>query len=229
MRDMKFMRDLIGTSALALIFSIGVAGAQTLPAKRGSAKSPNQQQTSPQGAPNQGTTIRIATMRDGRSRRPRTRSSARPRRKPASVTRRILPAVRRAMRPAYHRDMAEIPGATPQTMPAKYSQENADRAEYSIMGYPFSSATSRSRRSGRPWATRASPRTQSVRPFTRKPGTFLPPLVQGEEFPCGDERFNRRVARSEICEGRRQGAAHQARRTESCAPSSRVTRQYTCV
>jgi hypothetical protein len=33
-------------------------------------------------------------------------------------------------------DGMEVPGATAQTAPAKFSQKNADRAEYSIMGYP---------------------------------------------------------------------------------------------
>jgi hypothetical protein len=33
-------------------------------------------------------------------------------------------------------DGMEVPGATEQTAPAKFSQKNADLAEYSIMGYP---------------------------------------------------------------------------------------------
>ena len=119
MRDMKFMRDLIGTSALALIFSVGVAGAQTSQPSE-SAKTPATQQTSPQnaGKSNQGPSDSSAT-RDGTIAPSEDKIGGPPEAEAGQRDAENLAGSPKGDATGTHRDMSEIPGATPQTMPAK--------------------------------------------------------------------------------------------------------------
>jgi hypothetical protein len=83
------------------------------------------------------------------------------------------------------RDMAEIPGATPQTMPAKYSQENADRAEYSIMGYPVQLSDEQKQAIWKAVGDKTATANDSGEKIHAETGVFLPPLVQGQTLPDG--------------------------------------------
>jgi hypothetical protein len=183
MRDMKFMRDLIGTSALALIFSIGVAAAQTSqPAEP--AQAPNMQQTSPQGAPNQDPSDSNVT-RDGTIAPSEDEIVGPPEAEAGQRDAENLAGSPTGDATGGHRDMSEIPGATPQTMPAKYSQENADRLDYSIMGYPVQLSDEQKQAIWKAVGDRGVTANTVGTTIHAETGVFLPPLVQGEEFPTG--------------------------------------------
>jgi hypothetical protein len=177
------MRKLFRTTALALVFAAGAAAAQTLPSNK-VAQSPNQQQSTPQGGEqqNQGTND-PRTMRDETIAPSEDKIVGPPESEAGQVTSDNLKGSPKDDATGTHRDMAEIPGATPQTMPAKYSQENADRAEYSIMGYPIQ--LSDEQRQAIWQAVGEQPQTTvgANETIHAEPGTFLPPLVQGQALP----------------------------------------------
>ena len=185
MHDVKFMRGLIGTSALALIFSIGVAGAQpSQPDEAG--KSPAKQQTSPQtdkpqtqgtdeSNPTRDTTI--APSEDEIVGPPEAEAGQRDSENLAGSPTNDATGG--------HRDMAEIPGATPQTMPAKYSQENENRLHYSIMGYPVQLSDEQKQAIWKAVGDKGVTANTVGATIHAEAGVFLPPLVQGEDFPAG--------------------------------------------
>jgi hypothetical protein len=181
MRDMKFMRDLIGTSALALIFSVGVAGAQTAQPSE-SAKPPAMQQTSPQGAPNQGPSGSNAT-RDGTIAPSEDEIVGPPEAEAGQRDAENLAGSPKGDATGGHRDMADVPGATPQTMPAKYSQDNADRLEYSIMGYPVQLSDEQKQAIWQAVGDKGVTANTVGATIHAEAGVFLPSPVQGEELP----------------------------------------------
>jgi hypothetical protein len=79
----------------------------------------------------------------------------------------------------------QVTGASSQTVPAKFSSEKANLAEESIMGHPLQ--LNDQQRSAVWKALAEKDTTDSARGKTihEEPGVFLPPLVQGQEFPSG--------------------------------------------
>jgi hypothetical protein len=89
-----------------------------------------------------------------------------------------------------HRDLASIPGATPETFPAKYSPENAARAELSIMQVPVKLTDEQKKAIWDSVATSAETKTAAGDKIYAEPGVFLPTDVEAEVFPDG---LNRQV------------------------------------
>lgn len=78
-----------------------------------------------------------------------------------------------------------VPGASAQTVPAKFSTEKADLAEYSIMGYPLQLNDQQRSAIWKSLAERDMTESARGKTVHEEAGVFLPPLVQGQEFPSG--------------------------------------------
>jgi hypothetical protein len=180
-----FMRDLLRTSALALVFAAGVAGAQTLPPNE-QPQTPSAQQTSPQNPQkqNQGPSKSNAT-RDGTIAPSEDKIGGPPEAEAGQRDSNNLAGSPAGDATGSHRDMAEIPGATPQTMPAKYSQENTERAEYSIMGYPVQLSDAQKQEIWQAVGAKPATANDGGEKIYAEAGVFLPPLVQGQALPEG--------------------------------------------
>lgn len=170
------MRALTATSALALLLAAGVAAAQ---------------QPSAQVSPQNGQSP--ATVKQEADEAARERLESTPSKEGAT-----LPDARGGVgNPAPDQvggppeagpvpvrgDGLELPGATAQTAPAKFSQHNDELDEYSIMGYPVQLSGEQRQEIWRALGgqkSTASTQDQRVYP---EAGVFLPPSVQAEEIP----------------------------------------------
>lgn len=177
------MRDLFRTSALALVFTAGAAGAQTLPPNE-RAQAPNIQQQSPQNGQAQ-TESKSNATRDGTIAPSEDKIVGPPNAEAGQHDSKNLAGSPEGDATGGHRDMAEIPGATPQTMPAKYSQDNADRAEYSIMGYPVQLSGEQKQAIWKAVGTKNATANITGEKIHAETGVFLPSLVQGQALPEG--------------------------------------------
>ena len=165
------MRNLLRTTAFAVVFIAGAVGAQQ-------PTSPDNQQ--PQGTPNEAAQQRLqntpgATGGDkqdakGGSGNPAPAQSVGP---PEAGN---VPLRGNGM---------NVPGATAQTAPAKFSQENADLAEYSIMGYPLQLSGEQRQAIWQSLGAGESKETASAEGKTifAEAGVFLPEGVQAQPLP----------------------------------------------
>lgn len=87
-----------------------------------------------------------------------------------------------------HRDLASIPGATPETFPAKYSPENAARAELSIMQVPVKLSEEQKRAIWQSVGKSSDTKTAAGDKIYAELGVFLPTDVVPEAFPDGLSR-----------------------------------------
>lgn len=177
------MRDLLCTSALVLVLAAGAAGAQTLPPNE-RAQTPNMQQPSPQSTEqqNQGPSKSNA-MRDGAIAPSEDKIGGPPESEAGQRDSKNLAGSTADDATGTHRDMAEIPGATPQTMPAKYSKDNADRAEYSIMGYPIQLSDQQKQAIWQAIGEKTATANEAGEKIHAEAGVFLPRTVEGQELP----------------------------------------------
>jgi hypothetical protein len=79
----------------------------------------------------------------------------------------------------------QVPGASSQTIPAKFSEAKADLAEGTIMGYPLQLNDQQRSAIWKALAERDTTDSARGKTIHEEPGVFLPPLVQGQEFPSG--------------------------------------------
>lgn len=78
-----------------------------------------------------------------------------------------------------------IPGATPQTMPAKYSKENAERAERAIMQTPVQLNDEQKQAIWQAVGQGKATASAEGKTIHAETGVFLPSPVTAEEFPAG--------------------------------------------
>lgn len=176
------MRDLFRTSALALVLSCAAAVV--------SAQQPAEQQQQPQSTPAQNSAQPVDQEKE------RAKADAKDEQS-GKVDGQLGNTAGRTPERGQAIGMApseastdggaprEIPGATPSTMPAKYSKENAERAELAIMQTPVLLNDEQKQAIwqavGQGKAT-ASAEGKTVHAET---GVFLPSAVVAEEFPAG--------------------------------------------
>jgi hypothetical protein len=163
------MRSLMATGALALLFATGVAVAQTSTTQnemRGK-DTPAQETGKQPGAPNAPTSA--SDVRGGKGNPSPDQTGGPPEAGPSPL----------------RGDGMDIPGATRQTAPAKFSQQNAKLAEYSIMGYPVQLDEKQRHAIWQALGKAGETKSADAKSITEEAGTFLPPLVQADEFPDG--------------------------------------------
>ena len=160
------MRSLIGTSALALLFATGVAVAQA-PAPKTPTDTPAQETGHQPGALNSPSSA--SDIRGGQGNPSPDQTGGPPEAGPSPL----------------RGDGMDVPGATKQTAPAKFSRHNAELAEYSIMGYPVQLDEKQRNAIWQSVGPRGETKSAEGQAITEEPGTFLPPLVQADEFPDG--------------------------------------------
>jgi hypothetical protein len=176
------MRSLMATSALALIVATGIASAQTS-TTQDTARPDAAQQAQPKdtpaaetakqpGAPNAPTSA--SDTRGGSGNPSPAQSAGPPEAGPTPL----------------RGDGLDVPGATKQTAPAKFSKHNAVLAEYSIMGYPVQLDDKQRHAIWESVAQRGATKSAQGKTITEEPGTFLPALVQADEFP---EALNKEI------------------------------------
>lgn len=160
------MRGLIGLSALALAIAVGAADAQTPPSPT---NTPAQETAKQPGAPNA-----PGQVQGGQGNPTPDQSIGPPNAGPVALRGDGLRG-----------DGLEVPGATEQTAPAKFSQHNADLDGYSIMGYPVQLDDKQRQSIWQAVGKTGETKSADGKTIVEEPGTFLPPLVQGSEFPEG--------------------------------------------
>jgi hypothetical protein len=172
------MRELLRTSALALILACGVAAAQT----------PSQQtQTSPQNGQSPAATEQEA------NKAAKERIEATPGAKGATIEdargAEGYPKADQVVGPPnagpvpVRGDGLDLPGATRQTVPAKFSAENAKMLDYSIMGYPVQLSDEQKKSIWQSIGHRSETVSARGETIHAQAGVFLPPAVQAEELP----------------------------------------------
>lgn len=169
------MRSLMATSALALIVATGIASAQTSTtpdtarpdaAQQAQPKDTPAAETAKQpGAPNAPTSA--SDTRGGSGNPSPAQSAGPPEAGPTPL----------------RGDGLDVPGATKQTAPAKFSKHNAGLAEYSIMGYPVQLDEKQRNVIWQSIGKSGETKSAAGQAIIEEPGTFLPPLVQANEFP----------------------------------------------
>jgi hypothetical protein len=80
-------------------------------------------------------------------------------------------------------DGLELPGATEQTAPAKFSAQNAELDDYSIMGYPVQLNDDQKKAIWQSIGKRSETASTRGETIHAEAGVFLPPAVQAEELP----------------------------------------------
>ncbi len=160
------MRSLIGTSAIALLFTTGFVLAQA-PASQTPKDTPAQETGRQPGAPNAPTSA--SDIRGGQGNPSPDQTAGPPEAGPTPL----------------RGDGMDVPGATRQTAPAKFSKHNAELAEYSIMGYPVQLDEKQRTAIWQSIGQSGDTKSAEGQTITEEPGTFLPPLVQADEFPDG--------------------------------------------
>jgi hypothetical protein len=80
-------------------------------------------------------------------------------------------------------DGLDVPGATEQTAPAKFSKHNAELDEYSIMGYPLHLDDKQRHSIWQAVGKEGTSKSAQGQAVIEEAGVFLPPIVQGESFP----------------------------------------------
>ena len=176
------MRDLFRTSALALVFSCAAAVV--------SAQQPAEQQQQPQLTPVQKSTQPVDQETERAKSKAKDEQSGKVDGQlgnTAGRTPETGQAIGMAPSEASTDGMTtrEVPGAVRETMPAKYSKDNAERAQLAIMQTPVllndEQKQSIWQAVGQRGAT-ASTKGETVHAET---GVFLPSPVAAEEFPAG--------------------------------------------
>jgi hypothetical protein len=172
------MRGLLRTTALALVLAGGVAAAQT----------PSQQtQTSPQNGKSPAATEREANEAA------KERIEAAPSAKDATIEDarggeghpkpdQIVGPPNAGPVPL-RGDGPELPGATRQTAPAKFSAENAEKLNYSIMGYPVQLSDDQKKAIWQSIGSKSETASSQGKTIHAEAGVFLPPAVQAEDLP----------------------------------------------
>jgi len=163
------MRNLLCTTALAAVLIAGGAAAQQSP--------DNQQQ---QGAPNEAAQQRMQNTSGsagGNTQDARGGSG-----NPAPAQAGGPPE---AGNVPLRGDGMDVPGATSQTAPAKFSRKNASLAEYSIMGYPVQLSDEQKHAIWDMLGADSSKNTASAEGKTifAEPGVFLPDGVDAQPLP----------------------------------------------
>lgn len=80
-------------------------------------------------------------------------------------------------------DGLELPGATEQTAPAKFSVHNAELDDYSIMGYPVQLNDDQKKAIWQSIGNRSETASTRGETIHAEAGVFLPPAVEAEELP----------------------------------------------
>jgi hypothetical protein len=163
------MRSLIGTTALVAVLMAGAAAAQ---------QSPDKQQ--PQGAPNEAAQQRLQNTPGAAGGNKEDAKGGAGNPAPAQT---VGPP--EAGNVPLRGDGLDVPGATRQTAPAKFSGQNAQLAEYSIMGYPVQLNEEQKQAI---WQTLGVDRTKETASAEGKTihaevGVFLPEGVEAQALP----------------------------------------------
>lgn len=178
------MRDFIRTGALAFVFVAGLSGAN---AQQLTPQAETQGQTSPQNGESP------AKVDDRADEAARERLQEMPDTKGADVkdarggegtpTPDQIVGPPNAGPVPLRGEGLDLPGATAQTAPAKYSSENAEKLDYSIMGYPVQLNDEQKRAIWNAVGSRSTTASSMGETIFAEAGVFLPPHVQAEELP----------------------------------------------
>ena len=165
------MRDLIRTSALILVFTAGVAAAQ-----QPSSQTSPQSGQSPAGVEEEANKAAKERIESAPSSEGATIEDARGKGNPKSDQ---VVGPPNAGPVPLRGDGLDLPGASPQTVPSKFSERIAAQDDMAIMARPVNLSDEQRPRSGRPSATSPQPRT------TRKEKSLPRPA-------CSCRRMSRR-------------------------------------
>jgi hypothetical protein len=185
------MRDLIRTSALVLIFTAGIAGAQTLPPERASpghqAQPQNQlnEKSQPEGQP--------IDHAQERAKQPNTdpgkidgqegNTAGRTPEKGQAIG--LAPSQAASKGETDDLKDIDIPGVTPQTVPSKFSERIAAQDDMAIMARPVNLSDEQKAAIWKAVGDKAATVNDSKGKIFAEAGVFLPPNVEAQPFPEG--------------------------------------------
>lgn len=172
------MRNLLRTTALAAVLIAGAASAQQ-------STSPDNQK--PQGAPNDAAQQRMQNTPGAKGGDVQDAKGGSGNPAPAQT---VGPP--EAGNVPLRGDGMDVPGATAQTAPSKFSQKNAELAEYSIMGYPLQLSDEQKQAIWQSLGTDSKKETASAEGKTifAEPGVFLPDGIDAQQLP---EQLNSQI------------------------------------
>ncbi len=164
------MRNLLHTTALAVALVAGAASAQQA--------SPDNQQ--PQGTPNEAAQQRLQNTPGAKGGNAQDAKGGSGNPAPAQT---VGPP--EAGNVPLRGNGLDVPGATTQTAPAKFSEKNSELAEYSIMGYPVQLNDQQKQAIWQSLGADSKKETASAdgKTIFAEAGVFLPEGVQAQPLP----------------------------------------------
>jgi hypothetical protein len=194
------MRDLFRTTALALVFTAGVAGAQTLPPNERAVPEAqtqplNQNQAQPQNQNNERTQPEGQPIDHAqeRAKQPDTNpgnidgqqgnTAGRTPEKGQAIP--LAPSQAEANGNTDGGIDVDIPGVTAQTIPSKFSEQIAEQDEIAIMARPIKLSDEQKAAIWKAIGDKTVPADASKGRIYAEAGVFLPPNVEAQAFPEG--------------------------------------------
>jgi hypothetical protein len=185
------MRDLFRTTALALVFAAGVAGAQTLPPERASPgpqaqpQNQNNERTQPEGQP--------IDHAQERAKQPDTdpgkidgqegNTAGRTPEKGQAIG--LAPSEAASDGKTDGQADVDIPGVTAQTIPSKFSEKIAEQDEIALMARPVTLSNEQKAAIWKAVGEKTATATDTKGKIYAEAGVFLPPNVDAQAFPEG--------------------------------------------